>query len=332
MHLKSPSANKAHRFYFIDNSSSGELLNTTGVLNSASTFLSLTDELFIIGFDDTPAIDIWNWKTKAQIRKLLGHPNRVKVLVKFNDNITVASGSSDGTIRIWNSTIGHSLRNVSAHLFSIRDMAYISSDQLASCSLDVSIRVWNTTSGQMLRSFRVIAFSMLSLQLVKEDCLAVGSGDKTISLWNLTTGKRIKSIYQNNEGIQCILLLNNASSSASPRLASGEFDGNVNIWHLETSQLVGNLQGHLTKVSALLNLKENHLASASEDCAINIWNYQTGQLCKTLKGHVMAISGLLLLSDGNLASCSKDKTVKIWNLPAIYKYPNRANLIASVDD
>jgi WD40 repeat protein len=315
-------------FVFKDNSSSSELLDTIDALNPITTFISLTNDSFAIGFEGLSEIHIWNWQTKAQIRKLIGHKTGVNALVKFKDNITIASASNDKSIKIWNTTSGILLREISPLSNSAQDMLLLSNGNLVFGGEESVIYILNSTNGNYVKVLAGHDYlsGLTSMQLIGEDCLASGSHDKSVRFWNLTTGKEIKTVFKDSEVVQCILLLNNTQL-----LASAEWDCYVNIWDLQTSQMIGYLE-HSSRVYSLLNLKQDHLACGCQEGVIKIWNYNSGQLLQILKGHASLVSRLILLSDGNLASCSKDRTIKIWNLPVIYNYPNRANLIASVDD
>jgi WD40 repeat protein len=291
--------------------------------------------LIVIGFEDIPAIHIWNRTSKAQIRKLIGHGLSVNALVAFQDNVTIASASRDWTVRIWNSTRGLLLRNLSnGHTSDVKDLITLSNDHLASSSDDTTILIWNSTSGYVLKQLYGHELAANSMEFMREaNCLISGGVDKTIRFWNLTSGREMKRIAQDNEIVLCILILD-VKNNSNKLLASSEWDGSVKVWNIETCQLVSALLQDSACHNKLVNLKEDHLAAASRDGSIKIWNHQSGQLLQTLRGHTGEVFSLiLLLSDiGNLASCSQDKTVKIWNLQVIYNYPDRANLIVAVDD
>jgi hypothetical protein len=318
---------KTHSFLYLDNSSSSELLDTIDVFFAATAFLALSNELFAIGIDipdDSPfaAIHVWSWKLKAQVGKLIGHRAGVNTLAKLKDNTTIASGSNDETIRVWNSTSGFLLRNLTGHTQRVTNLLSIGGYHVASCSWDETLRVWNVNSGDVLKQIegRRGKLDVNCMQLIRENsCLATGSV-KTIRLWNLTSGKEMREISQDNDVIRCLLLLSGNDTHRRQLLASGELDGLVKIWHVETCELVSTLEtaAQLGSVSALVNLKPDHLASASEDGHVQIWNYQTGQLLQTLKGHAWKVFDLTLLFNGYLASCSQDRTVKVWNLAVIY--------------
>jgi WD40 repeat protein len=149
----------------------------------------------------------------------------------------------------------------------------------------------------------------------------------TIQLWNITTGLHIRSLTENNDQVWCLLLLQSGS-----QLASAEFNL-IKIWNIEktSASLITCLEGHVQIVFHLINLNLSHLASASKDFTIKIWNHESGALLKTLIGHKDAVRCLALMNDGNLASLSVDATIKTWNLVAIFKYPNRSNLIPYQD-
>jgi WD40 repeat protein len=58
-----------------------------------------------IGFNH-PVIHIWNLSANLSARQLNGHTNKVTSLLQLNDNMTIASGSFDCTIKIWSLKIG----------------------------------------------------------------------------------------------------------------------------------------------------------------------------------------------------------------------------------
>jgi WD40 repeat protein len=115
------------------------------------------------------------------------------------------------------------------------------------------------------------------------------------------------------------------------QIASGESDYLIKIWHMETGRLVTYLAGHTGKVFSLVNSKKGHMASNSEDRSfIKIWNYENKGLVvllKTFRCRFKIVTSLIPGPDGNLLSADFERKINIWNLKAIYRYPNRSNLI-----
>jgi uncharacterized protein with WD repeat len=103
------------------------------------------------------------------------------------DGKTLASGSYDKTIRLWDVASGKSLREFKGHNRAVLSVAFSPDGKtLASGSSDKTIRLWDVASGQSLREFtghsdyvRSVAFSP------DGKTLASGSDDKTIRLWDI---------------------------------------------------------------------------------------------------------------------------------------------------
>lgn len=94
-------------------------------------------------------------------------------------------------------------------------------------------------------------------------------------------------------------------------LITGTVDGSVNVWDVETKQLVRKLKGHIRGVSAL-KFDRCKLVTGSWDQSVRVWNYRTGQCLCTFSGHVSKI--LCIDFDSNLiAAGSADSTVKVWD-------------------
>jgi WD40 repeat protein len=81
-------------FFILDSESSSELLTTINVINEPLCFIPIGNDSVAIGFKD-PIIRVWNIKTKAELRQLIGHMGEVNKLIKFNDSMKIASASDD---------------------------------------------------------------------------------------------------------------------------------------------------------------------------------------------------------------------------------------------
>jgi WD40 repeat protein len=71
------------------------------------------------------------------------------------------------------------------------------------------------------------------------------------------------------------------------------------------------LNGHTSKVTALVVLHGGKLASGTLDKTVRVW--ENGACLLTLAGHTSLVRALAVLPDGKLASGSWDETVRVWD-------------------
>jgi len=99
-------------------------------------------------------------------------------------------------------------------------------------------------------------------------------------------------------------------------LASGSGDKTINIWRLDTGELLRTLSEHSDAVRAVAISPDGQtLASASGDKTIKIWRLGTGELLRTLSGHSQGVWSVAISPDGQtVVSGSYDGTIKLWRL------------------
>ncbi len=119
------------------------------------------------------------------IRTLTGHKDTVHSVAISPDGQTLASGSWDDTIKLWNLATGKELRTLTGHKSSVQSIAISPDGQtLASGSFDKTIKLWNLKTGDLLRTLTGHKNRVWSVAISPDgQTLASGSEDKTIKLW-----------------------------------------------------------------------------------------------------------------------------------------------------
>ncbi len=107
------------------------------------------------------------------------------------------------------------------------------------------------------------------------------------------------------------------------RLVSGNDQGAIHLWDVETKKLEKTIPGHEGKVTCLLvTLNGKGLLSGGIDGTLRLWNIETGQEIHRYNGHNGSINGLVILHPGYIfASAGNDGTIRIWGLPENYIDP-----------
>ena len=97
-------------------------------------------------------------------------------------------------------------------------------------------------------------------------------------------------------------------------IASGSWDGTVQVWDAHTGAIITTYKGHTDVVSALAWSPDgNYIASGSWDGTVRVWDAFSGSLLTFYDGHADPVSALGWSPDGQyIASGSWDHTVQVW--------------------
>ncbi|MGK7873463.1 MAG: toll/interleukin-1 receptor domain-containing protein, partial [Xenococcaceae cyanobacterium] len=250
---------------------------------------------------------------RSEHNRLEGHDSWVNSVSFSPDGKTLASGSADKTIKLWNLETGRKIRTLFGHDDWVRSVSFSPDGKtLASGSEDKTIKLWNLETGREIRTLfghdswvRSVSFSP------DGKTLATGSNDKTIKLWNLETGREISTLFGHDSWVRSV-----SFSPDGKILATGSNDNTIRLWNLETGRKISTLFGHdvwVRRVSFSPDGKT--LASGSSDKTIILWNLETGRKIRTLFGHDDWVRSVSFSPDGKtLATGSNDKTIRLWNL------------------
>ena len=207
-----------------------------------------------------------NWRL---VHTLKGHSSSVVSVAISPDGETLASGSRDNTIKLWNLATGQQIRTLQGHSDSVYSVAISTDGQtLASGSADNTIKLWNLATGREIVTLKGHSDSVYSVAISPDGVtLASGSVDNTIKLWNLATGQEIRTLHGHSGWVWCIAISPNGMTLAS---ASG--DTTIKLWNLATGQEICTLYGHSSLFYSVAFSPDGWtLVSGSDDSTINIW-------------------------------------------------------------
>ena len=247
------------------------------------------------------------------------------------DGETLASGSQDDTVRLWDVATGEYLKILTGHTDSVESVAFSpDGETLASGSSDNTIRLWNVSTGETVKTLTghgypgvgELSFSPDGQTLASEG--GAGAHGHIIRLWDVATGEELKTFEAwFGSWFSSVSFSPDGQTLASAVGVEAE-DDTIRLWDVATGETVKTLTGHTSSVtghpssiySVAFSPDGQTLASGSWDATVRLWDVATGAELKTLTGHTGWVNSVAFSPDGQtLASGSYDETVLLWNLP-----------------
>ncbi|MEU6117058.1 TIR domain-containing protein [Streptomyces sp. NPDC047117] len=206
------------------------------------------------------------------------------------DGTRVASGTRDGTVRIWHATTGKPVRRqprdatggAEQHGRGARSVAWSpDSRHVAAVLPDGSLHLWDAASGQPWGAAPKESSHLGRSMAWSPDgkLIAVGGVDGTIRLWDGETGTPLPDVLRSGDSSVEAL----AWSPDSTRLAAGDGAGTIRWWEPRRDappQL--REKAHDGRVTALSWSPDgNRLVSGGADGAVRLWQGSTERhLCR----------------------------------------------------
>ncbi len=235
--------------------------------------------------ESLPRLRGWEWHFLKRQRygSAAPLPHQDTVLrVEFSpDGRHIATGSLDGTLRIWDAQAGRVLYTLPCESPHIRALAYSRDGlRLAVAHNDGRIRVWEAATGKPLvtlaghdQPVSQVAFSP------DGRTLATASRDRTVRLWDVGAtpevdpNRLIRTLSDHPADVKAV-----AFSPTGDRLLAACLDGTVTTWHVAGGNKIASFRGQVQAVqNASFSPDARSLAWSSMDGVVAVWDTAAGR-------------------------------------------------------
>ncbi|KAL7928277.1 WD40-repeat-containing domain protein [Trichoderma chlorosporum] len=242
------------------------------------------------------------------IHTLRGHTDYVRTCAYSHDGKLLASGSDDGSVRIWNAETGeiqHVVRAFSNYAY-VYDISFSSKGYVAATDRN-RLKVWNVSTGELqeLRGPDNWLSGIASVHFSQDGSMLVAAAGTSIIIWSLPSFNVImdEKDVLGGEGDECIKFSRD-----------GAFIGAASRHHLDIWKLEGPENNIIAEDEATSGTDDSHL--------VYVWDWMSGLEPTKFSGHTDSVKVVAFSPCGSFfASGSDDKTCRIWPIPWDAKLP-----------
>ncbi|MGM3305413.1 eIF2A-related protein [Anabaena sp. WFMT] len=239
---------------------------------------------------------------QAPDKILQGHTDNIWAIAFSPDGKIIVSGSSDRTVKLWDSQTGQCLQTFSGHTRPVLSVAFSLDGQIiASCGGHSIIKVWDVITGECCQTIQEVASYVLKFS-PNSYILASGNTSGVIKLWDVRDGQCIGILGKYGKPIISL-----AFSPDGQILASGSFDGTVTLWNINTNQCINTIEINTGSAWSLdFSPDGKNLACGSNGETIHLCDLNIDKDIKILQGdrpyEGMNIQGVTGLTPNIIAS------------------------------
>jgi WD40 repeat protein len=262
----------------------------------------------------------------AYIYRPAGHRAAVISLAFSLDGRTLATGSRDDTVKLWDLVTGRPVVTLRSEIGPVVSIAVSPDGQTVACGREGgTVTVWGLPSRRVIATLRGHAGPVLALAF-SPDGRILSSGDEggpstqgKVKLWETGTWRELtlrEGLAHRLGAPSVVFVVSALAFSPDGRvLAAAQVEKKVRRWEVATQRELPPLEeqvGFLTSVR--FSPDGTLLCAGSNQGAVNVWDPRSAREIAKLQGHSESVTCVAFSPDGKtFASGSSDGLVKLWN-------------------
>ncbi|MXV78145.1 WD40 repeat domain-containing protein [Candidatus Poribacteria bacterium] len=285
--------------------------------------IAISPETTRLAIATTIGIWLYDSDTYQEIALLAPHKPPCSSLAFSPDGRTLATGTHDGKIRLWDSETGAGKGTLTGQHTGWVNRLFFTPDGETLISAgahwrgDRSIHLWDVKTWRHRAKLPLKVVGSAIAISPDGNVIAIGHSNE-IGLWDVKTAKQIARVRHKKISFVSVSLL---AFSPDGELLAIEDDNDIHLWDTKTQQFRASLIGHESMVSVLKFSPDSKILAstsswyADQGTSVWLWDTTTGQHITTLLGHKEGVRLFEFSPDNNrLVSTSGDLTIRLWDI------------------
>ncbi len=262
----------------------------------------------------------WNRLLHLELLTLKGHSGMIITAAVSPDGARIATGGTDGTVRVWEAANGHCLhvlRCFPEH--AARDLvfkvAFSPNGSRLLAATFRSVKLWDTATGVELKALTVGA-NNLFLAFSPDGTRVATANQQGALVRDIVTGRKLLFIKgpMFRDGVA------GCRATFSPdgkRFVTTSQDQTARVWDAATGKALLTIRGNIAHQEAAVAFSPDgrHIVTGMDNHTARLWDARTGKAEGTLAGYTNQISDLAFSPDGKrIATGGGDGQAKIWDM------------------
>ncbi len=243
-------------------------------------------------------------------QQYLGHTDTVNNIQFMPDGRAFLTAGHDGTLRLWQTQSGATLRVLSGHSGPIWRVRISSDGRTAlSSGIDGTARLFDLETGAELQRFNHDS-GATAVDFSPDGRYALTGSGADLYLWELATGDRVRRFEGHTEPV-----FTGSFSPDSRYVASAGEDRIMRLWDVNSGAELRQFIGHSNWIGHLdFSPDGRYLLTGSADQTARIWDVESGLEIRRLVGHTEEVYTANFSSDGLMVLTSgQDRTARLWD-------------------